>query len=391
MIRFSIAFALLTFGSLWPFRAAAQARASVLAPASRFAVEFPTSAGASPFYVTVPDNPNARTTSFLTAKSLHFLPTPASQRKPSLVEFTYHDEGDKVFVTVTACYGTLNPNSFTDSLQHLTRETVGTGSGGLNQSIQLDVLARVGVAPIALRIVTALPAHPWQPAIISNAPSLRIEYAPVDREFSIVTIHNFSNKLLTGLRITTPSDDGREATSQDVGMYRGIAPGKTYEMRFSVPATRRKEGDVWVDVSRPSKLVIEAAIFGDGSYEGDPKIAATMDARQMGHQAELQLLNTLIAPILADTTATNDTRITRILAVIHQLPETPNPEMLVKLRGHFPDLSQQDLTAASQALTRSMSMEKRQSDFMVRQFQTHILPRHPNLQLAQWWAVTHGN
>ena len=346
-----------------------------------------------PLYITVPDSPDAHPSNILYGDNLRLLPNADRARTPSLLQFIYGEDGDKISVTVIAFYGKLDPHSVFDStaISHLTRETLGTWSAGLNQSIHLDALARVGVAPVTLTIVTALPEHPWWPETISKAPSLQMDYAPDDREFSLITIHNFSRKPVIGVRITAPMDDGSESTSKDVGLYSGIAPGKAYEMRLFVPGARRKQDGSWIDASPTSTLVLEAAIFADGSYEGDPQIAAEMDAREIGDRAEAQRLNILVAPILADTKSSKDTSIARILDIIDQLPITPDAQMIARLRTLFPDLSQQDLEKASQALSRGMSLEKSQAEFMVRQFQTHVLPRHPNLRLAQWWSVAHPN
>lgn len=346
-----------------------------------------------PFYITVPDSPDAHPSNILYGDNLRLLPNAAKVRTPSLLQFIYGEDVDRISVKVIAYYGKLDPHSIFDStaISHLTRETLGTWSAGLNQSIHLNALAHVGVAPVTLTIVTALPEHPWWPQIISKAPSLQMDYAPADREFSLVTIQNFSSKPVTGVQITTPSDDGSESTSQRVELYTGIGPGKAYEMRLFVPGARRKKDGSWIDASPTSTLVLEAAIFADGSYEGDPQIAAEMDARQIGYRAEAQRLNALVAPILADTKSSKDTRIARMLTVIAQLRVTPDAQMIAKLRALFPDLSQQDFVKASQAFSRGMSLEKSQAEFMVRQFQTHVLPRHPNLRLAQWWSVAHPN
>lgn len=346
-----------------------------------------------PFYITVPDSPDAHPSNILYGDNLRLLPNAAKVRTPSLLQFIYGEDVDRISVTVIAYYGKLEPHSVFDStaISHLTRETLGTWSAGLNQSIHLNALAHVGVAPATLTIVTALPEHQWWPEMISKTPSLQMDYAPADRNFSLITIHNFSSKPLTGVRVTAPSDDGSGSTSEDGGLYQGIAPGKAYSMRLSVPATRRKQDGSWIDASPTSTLVLEAAIFADGSYEGDPQIAAEMDARQIGYRTEAQRLNVLVAPILADTNSNKAARLARILAIINQLPVTPDAPMIARLRALFPDLSQQEFAKASQKLSQGMSLEKSHSDSMVRQFQTHVMPHHPNLRLAQWWAVAHAN
>ena len=174
-------------------------------PKAKFAFEIPGDSGLPPSFLIVS---NGCSSLLFYDASLHRLPNPEpNTRRPSGLSLEYSVADDAVSITATVFYGDFDRQATPVSLEKLPRETVGTYSGKLNDSVTLSALERVRLELFTLRIVTAQSAHPYCPLSRNNAPSLQIEFASLDRIFGTVTVHNVSNKAVTSLRVNASEED----------------------------------------------------------------------------------------------------------------------------------------------------------------------------------------
>jgi hypothetical protein len=89
--------------------------------------------------------------------------------------------GDEVFITATAIYGDVEALMKDAVLENTPHQILATHSGKLNDSVAFPELESIGLEPITLRIVAAQSDVPYHPILRSDAASIQIDHAPLDR------------------------------------------------------------------------------------------------------------------------------------------------------------------------------------------------------------------
>jgi hypothetical protein len=349
----------------------------------KFAVEIPGGNGGAPSYSMVDDSAS----SLLYEPTFHQLAGGIpGLRKPSVLKLNYKVAGDSVSITATALYGKLDPDDEWGSLEKMEHEIVGTYSGQLNQSVTFSGMERVGLEPLTVRIVTAQSDHPYMPQTQSNAPSLQMDFAPQDRVFGMVTVHNLSPKPVMAFQFG--SEDGTQGAERG-GLSELIAPHGTYQTRYSPGRSSRLVDGVMVENPPPARLALEAALFADGSYEGDMQIAAQMAGRENGSEVQRQRIEKLVDKVLADPQTDQEAKVKLIRTQAGQLSDEPDAQMIARLRTQFPKLSESGFADAKPELGHGMANEKSMFDHDLDQFADNGVPSARRATLAVWWAAIH--
>jgi len=381
----------------------AQAPTPAPAPAAkpRFAIEFPGEKGSPPSYEIIPALCSIQVCQSLPyAENLHRLanPNPAI-RQPSVLELMVKVEGDEVSITPWVYYGAFDPKGTSrpiPSEEKQDSEALDTYSGRLNDSITLSALARVGLEPMVLKIVSAQSDNPYHPLTRSNAPSLDIEYEPEDRTSGTVTVRNRSSKAVVALQLgASEAEDGRSQvfeTMETVGASDLIAPGATYQYANFPSHSWKMVNGSYVE-HLPTYLTINAVVFADGSYEGELQTAAEMAAQQSGSAAQRQRILSLIAPILADTQLDDMARAEKIHVAVKQLSEDPDAQMIAGFRAQYPNLPDSGYSDAKSGMSGGLKNEKERFESDIEQFATGFggsasQKTHP-LTLERWLAMSY--
>lgn len=367
--------------------------AQTMSPAVRFAIEIP---GQPPMYTIVPDS-CATTLGYPCSllfydADLHHLPgLHASASQPSALRLEYKPATDGVSFTSTVFYGDFNRQDTPESLEKLPRKTVGSYFAKLNQSITLSDLAKVGLEPITLRVVSPHAVNPWRPILHSEARSLSIEYEQLYRSFGTVTIHNFSKKGVAGFQLwASDAENGKYGSGEGVGPGPGskpvIAPGGTYRTQFSAPAQGKMVHGVYVGLPPPAYLTLQSVLFEDGSYEGDKRTAEGMAAWRLGFRVQIRHVASLAEPIMASQKTDEATKIRTILAAVSRLSEEPDAQMLLSLRAEFGKLTPAAVTYVTRQISSAMHEANGNVDSTIRQYQ-HAKAQGDPVTFAQWWGV----
>ena len=404
----------------------AQTTAPATSAKPRFAIEFPADKTSppdfGPRYQTIPDYCNTVVCQSLPVRYGENLPRLANAdpaiRQPSALVLEYKAEGDQVLITPVVYYGEIDAKAASIPLDTLEKQRLETYSGKLNDTITLSALAQVGLEPMTLKIVSAQSEHPYQPLTRSNAPSLDMEYAPLDRTSGTVTIHNRSSKAVVALRFGSPSDckdrgdshdsdsagcptdesssdDCNDGWSEGVangGLKDLIAPGASYQGPVSPGQSWKKVNGEMVEQPLPAYLTLEAVLFADGSYEGDVKAAAEMAANQDGKSAQRERILSVIKTNLADTQSDDVTKAGLIRAAVKQLTEEPDAQMIANFRSQFPSLSDSDFADAKNFLSIGMKNEKEGLDSAIKMNENLLAsdskpPKKYQMTLAQLLAT----
>ncbi|MDR3744967.1 MAG: hypothetical protein P4K80_02410 [Acidobacteriaceae bacterium] len=360
----------------------AQAPVTPSTPKPRFAIAMPIEKGYPPIYLTVPEvvpNSNYIATcgTYLYGENLHHMANPdPTVRQPSLLQLECKAEGDQVSITATVYYGEVDPKTGPTDWGKLEKQPLDSYSGKLNDSITLSAMARVGLEPMTLKIVSAQSEHPYQPLTRSNAPSLDMEYAPFDRSSGTLTIHNHSSKAVVALEFSSSNDsknlgclddcnDGWSEGAESRGRGEVIAPGASYQHRVSNNPSWKDVNGKRVELPLPTYLTLTAVVFSDGSYEGNLQTSAQMAATNNGSMVQRQRILSLIHSILAETQSDDLTTAERIRTEVKQLSTDPDVQMIAELRSQFPTLSDEDLAQLKNNLSMGMKQEKETLDYSI--------------------------
>jgi hypothetical protein len=360
---------------------------------ARFAIEIPSQEGSLPTYALVNEDPGVISTTFL--YDLHKLANPAADTRPaSALALQSKVAGDEVFITATAIFGEVDPSAMDAALKNVPQQLLATHSGKLNDSVTFPELESIGLEPLTLRIVTARSDAPYHPLLPSQAPSMQIDYAPLNRISGMVTVHNLSGKAVDAFRlgnsVETGSGPGQaDTTSQDSskrGLSALIAPGSSFQVQMGRPQSGKTVNGKFIEDPTPS-IVLEAVLFADGSYEGNARFAAEMAARQFGSTLQHRRIESLAEPILAEDDLNHGAKIERIRAAIKQLSVDLDPTTISEFRSQYSVLPNDALAGAEGDISSAMKSEKYLADHMIQQNNTELLSDQPRIALLEWWEA----
>jgi hypothetical protein len=352
----------------------------------RLAVEIQGNKGMPPTYAMVGDGDGVSSSWFYGQNLRHLPSSDSDTRKPSVLKLEFKAAAGVVSISATAYYGAFDEQHWAASAEKLAQENVGTYSGRLNDSVALTGLEQVGLEPVTLRIVSAQSEQTYTPLTRSDAPSLQIDFAPLDRVVGMVTVHNLSSKAVVALRIGGSENGSGWAQGEESGGQTPlIAPGARYDAHVTPGSSGRIVDGTYVADPPSAELVLQAVLFADGSFEGDMQIAAEMAARRIGESLQRRRIAALAAPILADTELDDPARVKRILAAADRLSTEPDAQMAVALRANFPGLTDKELAVAQLNFSEGMENEKQSLAIMLKQFDPDFNPA------AFWNAVCKCN
>lgn len=365
-------------------------RTQTAAPQPKFAVEISRGKELPPIDGTIYDGVSSFTLFY--DKNLDRLPNvDSSVPRPSALRLDLKAADDAVSITATAFYGEFDRQTGPVSLEKLPSKLVGTYSGKLNDSVTLSGLGEVGLEPLTVRIVTPQTDSSYHPLARSNAPSLTIDFAPVDRTSDMATVHNFSGKAVSALQVGSRDQRG-DGWSQGGPISTDgtdlIAPGATYQLRISLHSSGRVVNGAYVQDPPPPSITLQAVLFADGSYEGDMKAAAFMAARQIGGTVIHRRIQSLAEPILKENQLDDKVKSERMQAEADKLSVVPSAEMTERLRTQFPELSEAELADLQSGMSSSMREEKETFDTEMEQFESESGPNAHRLE--QWWPLAYG-
>jgi len=358
------------------------------APEARFALEVPNPNGNAPQYLTVQEPPSGRQVSFWYGQYLLPVAGWSSQApQPSALKLAYKVEGDTVVMEASVFFGAFDGNDTPRSIEGLREQKLGTYSARLSESVTLRELEQFGVQPLTIGVVTARPPAPVRPVIVNKVPSLQVDVIGEEWTAFKLAARNVSGRAVTSLRLDR---EGRvESTGSEEGALSTplMAAGASRDFQLYSPMGGKMTPSGFVADPYPPVITVQAALFDDGSFEGDAVAAAIMTARRAARSAQRQRTSELIAAVLQDTTSDDATKLARIRSDVQQLPKEPDQTLLDQVRSRFPNLPD---TAGDSINAAIRSGLLGQAEFVLtglREFErTHNRPT-----LAAWWAAWKNN
>jgi hypothetical protein len=313
-------------------------------------------------------------------------------RSPTDLRLEYKVENDSVVITASVIFADSRV-SF-DRPDDPPRQKLGVYSARMDQSVAISEMTQFGFEPFQLKIVPARPDFSFtstpsaRPQTISKASSVQIEIIGEDRMAWKVAVHNLSAKTVTAFSIFTPAFDGNGGGGQirELDARQEIAPGATYEVQVSTAGGRRTTNGALVQDPPASQIILDAAFYQDGSYEGDVKTASMIGARRIGAGIQRERVDQLVEGILSDDQASDKAKVARIRAEADRLAEDPDQQMIERVQSQFPGLSEQGLEGAKSNLRQGLRSVKTALASGLKQFEARD-PDFPAESLARWWST----
>lgn len=202
----------------------------------------------------------------------------SSSTTPSTLEFTYKMNDRKVIITAVAVFGSPEKDGSSEPLVKSSRQELGTYSLALSESVTLYELEKFELEPIKLKIVTAQPEVSNRPGTMTHVPSLQIEIVGEDRVSYDVVLRNTSSRGVTAVLVDMPNGQNVTGRQDGDGSSLVIPPGKTHHLSFGVGSSGRVTPGGFLPDPPPPLMIVEGALFEDGTSEGDPSVVAGMKA-----------------------------------------------------------------------------------------------------------------
>lgn len=295
--RLALLIAALSAATQHPFGAVALAQAPARPAPTGLALEVTYLKGRPPSYhVVPPPGPSKRGTWHALFGRVPGWRPPEGSLPTRAVNVVSRPEGDHVRVIVSVYQG---------ERFHEKEAPVSTHTLRVNERAEVGELARFGVEPFVIKVVrvASLPMNP--PALVSQAPSISLTGATVVGDATLpahrVSVQNLSAKdvVALGVQVRVGGRQVIRTIKQGHDGERLMAGGGTYE--FELPGARGArpvDGGYAPEAPPDQEVHITAAVFADGSAEGDAHTAASFRAFVYGRRAQIARLLPLLREAL---------------------------------------------------------------------------------------------
>jgi hypothetical protein len=213
-----------------------------------------------------------------------------------------------------------------------------------NERAVVQAAARVGRTPFQIAVVRVKPFALETPSVKNRTTSLEVvRVEPLDTTFPSykLTLRNKSEKSVIAISASLLKDQSPYSGfgSQDRRRRPLIKPGGLFELEANTSMSgseRESNGRMTAEGLVPtnlSNLVIKAAVFDDGTYEGDSGPAAELKAVATGEQIQLQRVLAALEDEAAGGGSFGPAHLERLRVRVAALDEEPAGAVVAELMG----------------------------------------------------------
>jgi hypothetical protein len=309
-----------------------------VSPPTRLALEVTFYPGRNPAYQTVP-GPDSKPTGAWYALFGHISSwqPPTGAQKIEAVRVVSRVEGDGVSVTVSTLSGSKALENEQPVGTYVIRET---------EKISIDDLKRFGIEPFKIKLVRVNPNIPPVPPVILKGIESVIVINSIAKETTLpsyqILLRNQSNKNIVGLGVDVVAGGSVQLTSKPRGIDAQplIAAGSEYWLTIAAPNRAQPTADGYVPTSPSDQQIqIKAAVFDDGTYEGDAETAAAIRGYRAGEKMVLSRLIPLLESALNSSTADLTEALKNLEAQVSSVDSDADPQIVQTLTLQFPQAS----------------------------------------------------
>lgn len=277
---------------------------------TRLALEVTFYPGRQPAYETVP-GPNSKPSGawFGMFARIESSPAPPGAPPTEAVRVISKVEGDAVRVTVSILSGSKALENEQAVGTYLIRET---------DKIKIDDLKNFGIVPFEIKLIRVNPnVPPVPPVVLKGVESVAVINSMAKEGTTLpayrIILRNQSNKNIVALGWNVVAAGKIQLTGKPRGIDGQplIPAGKEYWLTVAAPNRAQPTPGGYVPTTPSDQEIdIRAAVFDDGTFEGDAATAAIVLGYQAGEKMELPRLIPLLENALnsADADLTNGLR-----------------------------------------------------------------------------------
>lgn len=304
-------------------------------------------------------------------------------------------EGDAVRVVVSLLSGAKSLENEEQVASYLIRE---------NEKISTEELKQFGIEPFGIKLIRVAPTLLPAPTVILRGVTSIVVLNAVSVDATLpsykITLFNQSSKNIVALTVDVVTGDKTETTSSPREPFGQplILAGKNYELRELAPTRARETpGGFEPTTLSNSQVLIKAAVFDDGTYEGDPESAAMIRAFRAGEKMELPRLVTALDKALNSEVTDVSEALRSLEAEVSLVSSDADTDLVQGLASEFPQLGKPAPERIKHAMEVSSTMTKANLLKELRTMETEASPTlNPNSyrewlsgkkeKYAQWLA-----
>ncbi len=329
-------FILLTIGLTVP-AAKVCAQQDVPGP-TRLALEVTFYPGRKPAYETVP-GPESKPSGAWFGLFAHTASwqAPAAAQPAEAVRVISRVEGDAVRVTVSILSGSKAWENEQRVGTYLIRET---------EKISIDDLKQFGIEPFQIKLVRVNPNIPPVPPVILKGVESVVVLNSMAKETTLpayrIILRNQSNKNIVALGVEVVAAGSVQITSKPRGIDGQplIGVGKEYWLTVAAPNRAQTTPGGYVPTSpTDQQILIKAAVFDDGTYEGDAETAVVVRGYQAGEKMVLPRLIPLLESALNSSNADLTEALRNFESQVSSVATDADPQIIRTLTSEFPQAS----------------------------------------------------
>lgn len=250
-------------------------------------------------------------------------------------------EGDSVRVAVSVYLGVRFHEKEVPVGNYLIRENEEIGTGELTQ---------FGVEPFQIKLVRVLALSTAIPQVVNKTQSIAVTGVEANNSTFPsykLRLRNLSGKNVLALGIYVLAN-GCEKSSSLPHRKEGqpiIEAGSEYEKDYELGVSAVNDagttnGGYVPDAPPDQEILISTAVFEDGSYEGDAKVAASFRAFVIGRKIQIGRLIPLIQDALNDKDLHGRQAVEAFKARVGALSGEVSMSVVGELRKEFPSLDE---------------------------------------------------
>jgi hypothetical protein len=248
------------------------------------------------------------------------------------------------------------------------------------------------------------------PTVINETNSLKVEKLEITRRKYTLSLHNTSPSGTAGVAVLVVGSRGVCDLRTPEGARGPLIPaGSTTIIELDIPRVKPEHfgpgGESCADAGSPSKLdrdknaalprssaiVIAAADFEDGTYEGDQSKAAMMGSMRLGIEAERELIANVVEKELRSGSSGDSAKIGAIRVKIGSLPERPEPALVRSTMDRFSFLPENASASVQGDLQAGLSWPRATFLVYLKLYTLEVSKGlAPRESLQQWWDATKG-
>jgi len=225
-------------------------------------------------------------------------------------------------------------------------QRVGTYFIRETEKISIDDLKRFGIEPFQIKLVRVNPNIPPVPPVILKGVDSVVVVNSMAKETTLpsyrINLHNQSNKNIVGLGVDVMAGGKVALTSKPRGIdgQSLIAAGNEYWLSVRAPNRAQRTADGYAPTSPSDQQIqIKAAVFDDGTYEGDAETAAAIRSFRAGEKMVLPRLISLLETALNSSNADLTEALKNLEAQVSSVETDADAQIVQSLTSEFPPAS----------------------------------------------------